>query len=51
MQGEDEQNQNDDEVEIVPDLLAEEIELSPLEPESNALKKQSQIMDLSAKEK
>ena len=54
MQQEDEQNQNDDEVEIVPELLAEEIEeieLGPVEAERNAPKKQSQITDFFAKQK
>ena len=51
MQREDEQNQNDDEFEIVPELLAEEIELSQVKPEWNAPKKQSQITDFFSKEK
>ena len=44
MQREDEQNQNNDEVEIVPELLAEEIELSPVEAERNAPKNKVKLL-------
>ena len=47
----EEQNQNDDDVELVPELLVEEVELIPEEPERNLTKKQSQITDFFAKRK
>ena len=46
----EEQNQND-EMELVPELLVEEVELIPEEPERNLTKKQSQITDFFAKRK
>ena len=47
----EEQYQNDDDVELVPELLVEEVELIPEEPERNLTKKQSQITDFFAKRK
>ena len=47
----EEQNQNDDDVELVPEWLVEEVELIPEEPERNLTKKQSQITDFFCKTK
>ena len=48
---EDESENQNDEVELVAESLAGEIELIPEEPERNVITKQSQITDFFAKRK